>query len=249
MTRLIPVAALALAAYAQAPSEPPDVIRLHRSPSTPGAAGRLIRPYIDGRAPVTALAMAAVSGPSEVWLLETLDSFEVLENVDKALSAFDPPEAGISFICVYRQALSYRPEDAIKLLPRARYVQASVFRIRPGSEAEFAELMRMRRAGFDTINLDRPDIAYQVVSGIQAPAFVFLTPFTNLKGLDEAIAKWPVYAERAGEAAVKARRQIATEAEVSRETMLLRIDPRNSYVSEAFASGDPDFWGVKAPNQ
>ncbi len=239
----------ALAAYAQAPSEPPDVIRLFRSPTTPGAAGRLIQPYVDGRAPVTALGMAAISGPSEAWLLETLDSFEILESVDRALTAFELPVGAISVICVYRQALSYRPEDAIKLLPKARYLQVSIYRIRPGAEAEFAELMRMRRAGFDTINLDRPDMAYQVVSGIQAPAFVFLTPFTNLKALDEAVAKWPVYAERAGDAALKARRQIASDAEVSRETVLLRVEPRSSYVSEGFASGDAEFWGVRPPTQ
>ncbi len=240
---------LALAAFAQSPSEPPGVVRMHRSPALAGAAARLIQPFVDGRAPVTALGFTAISGPSEVWLLETLDSFALLEDVDRALSASNRPDADLSFIAVYRPALSYRPEDAIKLFPRSRYLEVSINRIRPGAEADFAELMRIRRAGRDTINLDRPEIAYQVVSGIATPAFVLLTPYPNLKALDDAVAKWPVYAERAGEAAVKARRQISTDAEVSRESLLLRVDPRNSFVSEAFASGDPEFWGAKAANQ
>ncbi len=78
---------------------------------------------------------------------------------------------------------------------------------------------------------------------------MFLTPLVSLKTLDDAIAKWPVYADRAGAEGAKTGQKIATEAELTRESFLMRVDPANSFVSDGFASADPEFWGGKSPSQ
>jgi hypothetical protein len=48
----------------------------------------------------------------------------------------------------------------MKALPLARYFQVTIFRARPGTSYEFAEVMRIRNAAQDYINLDRPEIGY-----------------------------------------------------------------------------------------
>jgi hypothetical protein len=147
---------------------------------------------------------------------------------------------------VYRPGWSYRPADAIRAFPRARYFQVTMYRIRLGAEADFGELVRLRRAASDSLNLDRPELAYQVVSGAPAGAFLFFTPLTTLAALDEEVGPLPVYAEPVAAARAKDGPKIAYDSEISRERLLLRVDPHISYVSDAFAEADSAFWRGKS---
>jgi hypothetical protein len=145
-------------------------------------------------------------------------------------------------LALYRPNWSYRPDQAIRMFPRARYFQVSLFRIKPGTEAEFSELIRLRRATADVINLDRPDLAYQVISGAPAGTFVFLAPIASLRDFDAGVNSVPVFAEGLANARAKDGSKIAADTEMTREHLLFRVEPRISYVSREFADVDPDFW-------
>jgi len=97
-------------------------------------------------------------------------------------------------IGLYRPGLSYRPDEADKGLPKARYLLISIYRSRPGQDSAFAELVKLRRAHYDSINLDRPEVCYQVMSGAPSGTFVFLTPLNSLKSMDDGLARTPAYA-------------------------------------------------------
>jgi hypothetical protein len=237
---------------AQTPSDPPRVIRLIRG------SGSTVQPYLDAKANAGVLGLAPVSGLPETWMIELHDSFGSLEDLDKALSALpsrrssDGPPAmsdevlppSRALIGMYRPDWSYRPGQAIKLLPTARYVQASLYRIRPGTEREFSELIRLRKFSMDSLNVDRPDLAYKITSGGLAGTYLFLAPLPSLRTMDESLARAPAYADGVLEASEKAEK-VVTEIDLRRESLLFRIEPKMSYVSEGFASADPDFWGGK----
>ena len=148
-------------------------------------------------------------------------------------------------LALYRPNWSYRPDQAIRMFPGARYFQVSLFRIRPGTEAEFGELIRLRRATADVINLDRPDLAYQVISGAPAGTFVFLAPIASLRSFDDGVNSVPVFAEGLASARAKDGSKIAADTEMCREHLLFRVEPRISYVSREFADVDPEFWRGK----
>jgi hypothetical protein len=247
--KIILLAGLAVcAAVAQTLTEPPPLLRIHQQP---GAAS--VRAYADAQASVEVVGMAAMTGRPETWLIEVHDSFASIEDVDKALRPLAPfgavvegdqPSSDIlagsrSLIAVYRPGYSYRPEQAVRALRKARYCQVSVYRLHPGSEAEFAELVKSRRIVFDSINLDKPDIAYYVLSGALSGTYVFLAPLDSLKTFDDGLAKVPVYAENVAAEAAKS-------GEVAREYLLFRVEPETSWVSDDFASADPEFWRGKA---
>lgn len=214
-----------------------------------------MRPYANAGAAVNVLGMVAVTGVPETWLVEVHPSFGSIEDLDRGLSALSPvggSDADLlaptrTMIALYRHGWSYRPVDAIRMLPRARYFELTVYWIRAGTEADFGEVVRQRRAGADSINLDRPDLAYQVVSGAPGRMFVFLAPLTSLRTIDEGMMQLPGRAESAGRAAQGVK--VASDAEISREHVLLRVDPRISYVSDAFAEADPAFWRGRANGQ
>ena len=57
----------------------------------------------------------------------------------------------------------------------------TIYQIRSGTEADFGELVKLRRLSADSVNLDRPDIAYRVISGAPAGTYIFLSPVLSLK--------------------------------------------------------------------
>jgi hypothetical protein len=244
-------------ALAQAPTDPPPIIQLVRKPGT-GAVN--IRPYAAAGAAVDVLGMNAVTGLPETWLLESHQSFASIEDLDRSLTAvapvrtasdlFDPMQDDVlaparTMIAIYRLDLSYRPDQAIRLFPKARYFQISVYRIRPGGAGDFAELVRLRRLTSATVNLDRPELAYRVISGAPEGTYLFLAPITSLRTMDDGVGQLPVYAEGIAAAKAKDAPKIAADSEISHEHLLFRINPRISYVSDAFAESDQEFWHGK----
>jgi hypothetical protein len=174
------------------------------------------------------------------------DSFAGIENADKshrpvapfgAIVQADGPSADIlagsrSLIAVFRQAFSYRSEQAIQTLRKARYCQVSIYQVHPGSESDFAELVKSRWIAFD--------ISYHVPSGAASGTYVFLAPLASLKMLDDTPAK--AYAENIAAEAMKT-------GGLTREHLLFRVEPSLSWVSDDFASADPEFWHGKAKTQ
>jgi hypothetical protein len=248
MKTILLVGVFVAGAFAQNWTEPPPLIQLHRRT---GTASSMIRRYADATAAVNVVGMTSITGQTESWLVAMHDSFRSIEDVDKTVhpppslngadevleqSSEEALPASRSMIASYRPAWSYRPDQAVQMLRKARYCQLSIYRIRPGTEADFAELVKSRSALFDSINLDRPEIAYHVISGAPSETFLFLAPLASLKTLDEGLER--THAEGRA-AAVKAR-------EFTREHLLFRIEPAMSWVSDDFASADPEFWRGKA---
>jgi hypothetical protein len=244
-------------AAAQPAAEPPPIIQVVRKVGTSAPPERH---YGNAGVAVNVVGMTSITGLLETWLVEAHDSFGSVEGLDRGLTAVapklmaepgDPLQDDVlaparTLVALYRHYLSYRPEQAISMFPRARYFHMTVYRIRPGLEAEFAELVKLRRLNLDSVNLDRPDLAYQVVSGAPSGTYVFLAPLVSLRTMDDAVASLPSYAETLSRAEAKSAGKISAQTEISREHLLFRVEPRISYVSDDFAEADPDFWRGKS---
>jgi hypothetical protein len=234
---------LAGAASAQSlTTDPPPILQVVRKPG----ANVTVRSYSNAGAQVNAIGMRSVTGPPETWMVEAHYTFASVEDLDQRLAdshfsdeALAPP---LAMIGLYRPVWSFRPAEAVRLLAKARYINVTIFHIRPGTEDQFGELVRLRRANADAINLDRPDLAYQVTSGAPAGTFVFLAPMQTLRAMDDGVNPVPVYAESIAAAKQKDGKQISADIEISREHFLFRVDPRISWVADDFAALDKDFW-------
>jgi hypothetical protein len=239
-------------------TDPPPIVQLVRKPGTAGAS---TRPYATAKAEVNAIGMRSITGLPETWMVEAHYSFASVEDLDQRLAALGPVRVNGDFagdplsddviapartmIALHRQNLSYRPAEAIRLFAKARYFQVSVFRIRPGTEGEFASVVRLRRATADAVNLERPDLAYQVISGAPAGTFIFLSPILTLRSMDDGVNAVPVWAEGLAAARATDGKQATADSEVSREHLLFRVEPRISYVADDFAEVDRLFWRGK----
>jgi hypothetical protein len=177
------------------------------------------------------------------------DSFASIESIDKAISL--PHSVGLysdevlppstALIALYRPNLSHRSDEAVKSMTKARYFLLSIYRIRPGTQAGFIDLVRLRRSHFESINLDQPELTYQVMAGAPSGTFIFITPLASLKTFDDGLARAPE-----GYREVAAEQKLTADVEIGHEYFLFRIDPRSSYISDDFAAGDPEFWNAKS---
>ena len=227
---------LAASISAQSPGDPLTLIRIvrkHVSPRNP------ISLYTNAKPALQVMGLKSITGNSQAWLLEAHGTFGSLEDADRALAAVTSSgdlqdellAPDVVHVCLYRHSLSYRPDEAVKLMPSARYLQVSIYRSRPGYDIDFAELMRSRKAALDRRNVDRPEIGYQVISGALAGTYYFIAPLPSLKTLDESVIRWlrddyvPTSGGRAGQ-------QIAAEGDITREHLLFRVEPRWSWAPE-----------------
>ena len=233
-------------------ADPPELVRVVRNVLHTDRGQQ----YAAAGATVNVLGMSTVSGVDPGWQMEMYDSFASIEGLDQSvvahrqsdsLDAAEIPSDELlgrvrSLIGVYRPDFSYRADEAVKNFPKARYVLVSVYRVHAGGDAGFDQIVKLRRARTSSINLDRPEIAYEVILGGPAGTYLFISPLPSLAILDDGLARTlPNYAEGVKEAA----KQAAAQTDFGQERFLLRVEPGMSYVSDEFAAGDPEFWKAK----
>jgi len=86
--------------------------------------------------------------------------------------------------------------------------------------------------------LDRPEMAYRIISGAPSGTYILVAPLTSLRMLDNGLARNPAYAEAMTEGG-SSNRKLATETVISRENTLLRIQPTLSRVPADFWAPQP----------
>jgi hypothetical protein len=246
MRSLATAVLLTSAAAAQGPSDPPPLLQIIRIP----AGARAGRPYESAKSAVDVIGITSITGLPETWLIEAHQNFASIEDLDlalqahatarpanqfgEALAADELPGAPRTLIAAYLPNYSYRPGEATRNLPKARYFRVSIYRVRPGTVDFMNSLQLQRRRDYDQVNLDRPELAYRVISGAPAGAYLVLAPLASLRQIDEGMLRLPSYLEPASD-------QTPDNA-LGREHLLFRVDPQISYVSPGFAGGEAEYW-------
>jgi len=251
--RVLILTAITAAAAAAQPGEPPPLVQIVRRP---GINAVPLRDYASVRAAVDVLGITAMTGVPETWQVEMHDAFASIEALDRAFTSagiaqprpLEPSLPPRTMIGIYQPGWSYRPREAVTLLPKARFVLVSIYHMRPGGDKGLGELMRLRREKMNSVNLDRPDLIYRIVSGAESATYVVLAPMVSLKILDDSVAALPTYAEPIAAAEAEAGQQQAA-VDLNRENLLFRVDPVLSYVSNDFAAADQEFWRGKSRGQ
>jgi len=250
-------------------SSPPQVLRIVRQTIKPGAAAEhqkaganVARGVARAKYPANFLALSAVSGVPETWIVESHDSFASVE----AASAFventpavkwwlgqSEAQSGAAItevrrlLAIYRADLSYRGDEFAQNMPKMRYMSVVLVRLLPARDSDFASAVHMVKEAYEKSGSDQPLVVYQIISGAPGPSYLFFAPMASLKAMDDAPARGKAMRDALGED--NAAKAIKTSAEVTAasESFLFALDPRLSYVSKEFAAVDPDFWTPKPP--
>ena len=249
---------------APAPMGPPKVLQIIREevkygkgPAHEKNEAGYPRAFKKAKWPNTLLAMTSITGPGEAWFLIPYDSFEAWEKDRQAteknaaliaeLNRLDEKDAEFvsgtrRLIAVYREDLSHHPSVNIAQM---RYFRILTFRVRPGHEADFAEAVKIVRAGYEKADVEIHWAVFQISSGMPGPTFLVFTPTKSLKEVDVLLAQAPKVQEAEGEDGVKKLQKLAGDGYLTIESNIYAFSPKMSYVSKEIAAGDPDFWTPK----
>ena len=177
MQKLWIALALVPAAFSQAPTMPPPIVQIS---CESGAFTVPVKPYQEAQAAIDVVGMVSATGTPQTWSLELHNNFASIEDLHQALSkASYRAGAGVpnqpqddllapprTMIALYEHDWSYRPDEAVRLLPKARYVSVTIHRIHVGLEDQFAQLVHLRKLTNASINLNRPELAYRVAAPV-----------------------------------------------------------------------------------
>lgn len=180
--------------------------------------------------------------------METHGSFASLEQFDAGVAHPSRGrnaggEESRTLVAFYRQWWSHLPEEAVQSFRKARYLQISVYRTGLSNEAEFANLLQERKRSLSAINLNRPDLVYQVLSGAPSGTYFVISPLASLAALDDGISRSAAgYLRASGAPSSRAGSALPANSELSHENLIFRMEPSFSVVSNDFVEQSPGFW-------
>src|SRR5258708_28778599 len=203
------------------------------------------------------LGCNVVAGPTEAWFFEAYASFKAIQSTDDTREKNAAMKADLSMassmdgellansntmIAVLRPDLSYRAAQFAQEIPKMRYFNMTIARIRPFTDMRFAELGKEVIAANTKANVDVPTAIYQVVSGGPAGMYLFFQPMKSLETMDSYPARSAAMMQAMGMDKMMALFKNAGEIVTGTQSLLLAFSPKMSYVSKEVAAQDPDGW-------
>ncbi|MGA8142454.1 MAG: hypothetical protein WB987_01020 [Candidatus Acidiferrales bacterium] len=205
------------------------------------------------------LELKSLTGPDEMAALNFFDSFaemqKAVDGIGAGVSAH--PELGP----MQNQLLEENVSSVTNLIAervdalgscsgtidfaKMRLLHVTIFNIRPGHEAEFAEAAKSVASWYENVPGSPAWVIYAVVAGAPTPSYIMLTAFTSLKDEDAAAARRAPAMAVAGAAAQQRLEEIARSAYASIESNIYFVNPQLSHMPKDFTALDPDYWMPK----
>jgi hypothetical protein len=154
---------------------------------------------------------------------------ELLESINSAVFTSD-------------KDLSYKSRPD---LTHARFLEATIFRIKPGHRADWYKLAKLVKDAHDKAGTSAHWTMYEIAYGAEDGEYVALSADNSMADIDTGFAENKKFVDAMGEDGVKKFRELyASTVETSRSE-LYSINPKMSYVSDEWVKGDPEFWKPK----
>ncbi|MGB7727071.1 MAG: hypothetical protein WBL50_03500 [Candidatus Acidiferrum sp.] len=243
----------------------PKVLQISREFVKPGKAGmahdKTEGAFVDAMArakwPTHYIAMTSLSGKSRALYLTSYQSFEAWQEdadaVDKntALStALDRAAMADGDLLESMDQGVFYFHDEMSLHPRAdlsqmRYMELSVFHVRPGKEKQWTEVVKMAKAGYEKGVPSAHWGMFEEVYGADSGTYLLLISHKTLAEIDKGFAEDKQFEAAMGEDGMKKFGELYAECCEASQHQLFAISARQSYVQDDWIKADPEFWKPK----
>jgi hypothetical protein len=254
-------------AAAQENASMPKVLQITREFIKPYKGGALhdksesafIQAMSRARWPTHYLALSSLSGKSRALYLTPYSSFEAWEKDSKAVQKNSALSAELErasvadgelldavdqSVCYFDDELSYRPNPN---LAHARYVEATVFHVRPGHGKEWSEVVKMAIAANQKAGTSAHWSMWDLVYGGNTDDYIMLSADKSMADIDTGFAENKQFMDALGENGKQKFRELYGASVDTSDQELFAINPHQSYVSEDWIQADPDFWKPRPP--
>jgi hypothetical protein len=202
------------------------------------------------------IELKSITGPDESLGLNFADSFGDLEKMGAGVAAgvaahpelaslqdrlLEENTSSVSNLIAERvDALGSRASTIN--FAKMRLLHLTVFHIRPGHEAEFAEAAKSIAAAYEKVEGSPAWVIYAVNTGAPVPSYLMLTALSSLKDEDAAAARRAPAMQAAGPAVQQRLQEIGRSGYDSIETNIYVLNPQLSHMPKDFTAEDPAYW-------
>ena len=208
--------------------------------------------------PAHYIAMNAMSGRTRTLYLTIYDSFADWEKDNKLADKNAALSAELERASVADGELLEGAENAIYTtdaemsyksrsdLTNVRYMEMSVFHIRSGHGDDWRKLAKMVKDAHEKAGTSAHWTMYEVAYGPNDRTYMALSGDDSMADIDTGFAENKKFMDALGEDGVKEFRALSASAIESSSSQLFSVNPKQSYPTEDWVKGNPDFWKPKA---
>jgi hypothetical protein len=241
-----------------------SVLQITREYTKPGKAGMahdvtessFVQAMARAKWPTHYLGMTSLSGQERALFLTWYPSFDAWEKDSNAVDKSTELSAALDrasvadgellssvdqSVFVFRDELSLRSMSVADLSPM-RYMEISVYHVRPGHDAEWNEAVKMVKAAYEKAVPSAHWGMYEQVFGGDGGTYVVFTARKTLGEIDRAFLEDKQFDAAMGEDGMKKLEGLVSAAIESSQHQLFQFNAHMSYVADEWIKADPSFW-------
>ncbi len=253
-------------AAAQETAPIPKVLQITREFTKPGKNGMahdkteslFVQAMTRAKWPTHYLGMTSLSGKMRALFFTSYDSFDAWEKDTAAVAKNATLSAALEHanvvdgelldavdqgVFIFNEEQSLRP---LADLSHMRYMEISVYHVRPGHGKDWGELVKMAKAAYDKGVPGAHWGMFEQRYGGDGDTHLLLHARKTLGELDRGPEESKEFAAAMGEEGMKKFIELYGSTIESSQHQLFAFNPRMSYVDQSWVKGDPDFWKPKA---
>ena len=245
---------------------PPKLLQITVETLKPGMSGAphmktesaFVQALSNAKWPQHYLGMDELSGKSRAVFFVGYDSFEAWQKDMDATQKDATLSAALDSAAVADGALlesfensSYVLREDLSLrapvdIPHMRYMEITIYNIRPGHAHDWETLVKMYMAAYEKIP-HAHWATFQKMYGTTTSGsrYISVTPMKSLAEVDQEMMDDKGFAAAAGEEQLQKIRELTASSIESIESNVVQFNPKMSYVPDSWIKADPAFWGQK----
>lgn len=203
------------------------------------------------------LALTSMTGPNEAWFISPWDSYAAWSKSmqrDEANAELSAELERLSMAdaehlndmrlieAVARPDLSH---GAYPDMNKVRFWEITIFRVRPGHEAQFAAAAKAYKAAAGRAAPKVRWRLYEVNAGLPGPTYLVFSSTESFAEFDEMLASGEGLMKGMTAEETAVLQKFFSEGLINAESNKYRLDPKMSYVSAETKAADPAFWSKK----
>jgi hypothetical protein len=245
--------------------EMPKVLVINREFLKPGRTGSnhekteklFVQAMTAAKATSYYFAMDSMSGPSRSLFLTGYASLAGWEADSKSVEKNTTLEAALDHAGLvdgeqqsgYDQGVfAYRDDLSLHTGPLTgiRYVEVTLFEVKPGHEHELEEMEKMYEGYMK--NLPNQNWAtFQAIYGVtQGSVYLVMTNYKSLADADQSFKDSGAFMKSLSAGEKKRMDELDSSCLISEQTNLFEINPKISYPPPSWIKAEPGFWKPKA---
>jgi hypothetical protein len=254
------------AASAQTGMHPPTILLIQREFLKPGKSGSLHAKTESAFAnamkaakwPTYYSGMDSISGPSRALFFTAYESMEAFQKDSDAFDKNPTLSAAVDrasiadgeLLSSYDQSVWHLRKDLslgnALFTPATRYFEILQFHTKAGHESEFEEVAKMYVAAYAKADPDANWATFDNVYGFEdGGVYLVIFPRKSLAEVDKGFSDGPAVMAAIGSSGQKKIAELSAASVASSQSNIFRLNPKLSYLSDEFTSGDPGFWKPK----